>query len=171
MKRIIGFKGVSIAILILTAAVIISIHITQIVGAASEDELVIASQDYVDEQIGILMAEIDSLKAQIAELQGNTSGPSLYSGFKVVVLKVGEQLIGEEGTEIVVRAGRTTAIAAELGGLADVTSDIKKDLMTGMEVPENHLLIISRSDGRGIKSVDNKDVYLLVKGSYTILKT
>lgn len=82
---------------------------------------------------------------------------------KVVDLPKGKQLVAEGGTEIVVRAGRATVVGSNLGGLADVT--VGKDLTKG-EAPLNHLLVVPRSDGRGLKAVT--DCVVLVRGGYSI---
>lgn len=83
--------------------------------------------------------------------------------FEVVELPKGKQLVAEGGTEIVVRAGKASVVGSNLGGLADVT--VGKDLTRG-EAPANHLLVVPRSDGRGLKAVT--DCVVLVRGGYTI---
>lgn len=84
--------------------------------------------------------------------------------FKVVNLKQGQTLIGEQGCELILRMGGAKIIATEKGGLADVTSGI--DLANGESMPSNHHLIIPVNDGRGIKA--NNAVIVLVKGDYEI---
>ena len=84
--------------------------------------------------------------------------------FKVVNLKKGDVLIGEEGTEVVLRMGSAEIIATEKGGLADLTSGY--DLPDGTAMPSNHHLIIPVGDGRGIEAQGT--VIVLVKGDYTI---
>lgn len=82
---------------------------------------------------------------------------------QVVELPTGKQLVAEGGTEIVVRAGRATVVGSNLGGLADVT--VGRDLAKG-EAPLNHLLVVPRSDGRGLKAIT--DCVVLVRGGYSI---
>lgn len=85
--------------------------------------------------------------------------------FKVVEVEAGQNLIGEDGTEMILRFGSVTAIANAAGdGLTDVT--IGKDIKGGETVEVNHLLIIPRSDGRGL-AVSQKS-YVMVKGNYTV---
>lgn len=84
--------------------------------------------------------------------------------FKVVNLKKGDVLIGEAGTEVVLRMGSAKIIATEKGGLADLTSG--HDLADGTAMPSNHHLIIPVDDGRGIEA--QSTVIVLVKGDYTI---
>lgn len=84
--------------------------------------------------------------------------------FKVVNIERGQQLVCEDGTELILRMGSATIVATEKGGLADVTSGI--DLPNGSEMPSNHHLIVPVNDGRGI--IANNKVIVLVKGDYTI---
>lgn len=83
---------------------------------------------------------------------------------QVVDLPQGKSLIGFAGTEIILRSGTATVIDSSLGGLCDVTGGI--DLRKGWEVPANHLLIIPRDDGRGVKATVN--AILMVRGKYEI---
>jgi len=156
----------------------------------------IVTKSYVDEQTGILAARIDSLAdevdklteqastltkqlekaavtiteltAKVADLESKLSGSGNGgSKFEVIKLTKGQQLIAGASAEIILRSGSATAIAGEFGGLADVSSDKSLELMTGDSVPLNHLLIVSRDDGRGIK-IESNEAYLLFKGEYAI---
>jgi len=170
IKRFSNFERF-IAVIILSVAVIFTIHMFQVDASTEGEELVIASKDYVDEQIGILMAEIESLKAKISGTDVNLpEEASVQQLFKVVELEKNQKLIGEEGTEIIVRSGNTTAITGSSGEkLVDVTDGYSDYFDTGAPIPINHLLVVSRSDGRGIESIDEKEVvYVLVKGGYSI---
>lgn len=84
--------------------------------------------------------------------------------FQVVNLEKGSSLIGEAGTELVLRMGTAEIIATEKGGLADLTAGI--DLPHGTSMPANHNLVIPVSDGRGVKA--QSKVIVMVKGDYTI---
>ncbi|GAE87367.1 hypothetical protein [Acetivibrio straminisolvens] len=59
------------------------------------------------------------------------------------------------------------AIGGEGGGLSDITSGTGADINTDDEVPLNHLLLVSRDDGRGLR-VTSEKAWVLVKGPYTI---
>ncbi len=82
----------------------------------------------------------------------------------VVELSSGQSLIGYSGTEIILRSGDATVIDSELGGLCDVTAG--SDLAKGAEVPRNHLLLVPRDDGRGIKVTSN--AFIMVRGKFDI---
>jgi hypothetical protein len=99
--------------------------------------------------------------AQIAQLK---SGGAASDTYKAVQLTAGQKLIGNEGTEVILRSGEATAIDNGANGVSDITG--AKDLMTGQTVAQNHLLLIPRSDGRGILAAT--EVWIMVRGSYTI---
>ncbi|HHY16979.1 MAG TPA: hypothetical protein GX524_02785 [Firmicutes bacterium] len=82
----------------------------------------------------------------------------------VVDLSPGNTLIGYSGTEIILRAGKGTIVDSEMGGLCDLTQGV--DLRNGSEAPKNHLLLVPRDDGRGIKAASQATV--MVRGSFTV---
>ena len=84
--------------------------------------------------------------------------------FQVVNMSKGDVLIGEAGTEIILRMGTAEIIATQKGGLADLTAGT--DLTDGTNMPANHHLVIPVDDGRGIKAKDK--VIVMVKGDYTL---
>ncbi len=84
--------------------------------------------------------------------------------WRLVVVPAGRDLIGSEGTEIILRAGQARVIASQAGGLADVTAGV--DRKEQEAVRANHLLVVPRSDGRGLRAVT--EVILLVRGEYEI---
>lgn len=84
--------------------------------------------------------------------------------FNVIEVEKGMSVICEAGTELILRKGAATIISTEKGGLANVTLGV--DLMNGMPVPSNSLLIVPLSDGRGVMADDN--LILMIKGVYTI---
>lgn len=84
--------------------------------------------------------------------------------FQVVDLKEGDVLMGEAGTELILRMGSAKIIATQKGGLADLTSG--NDLPDGTAMPSNHHLVIPVDDGRGIEAQNT--VIVMVKGDYTV---
>jgi len=135
----------------------------------------LAAASYVDKKfedavkkINQLNLVIEDLNSQIEALSSQLEEQKKYATFTVIELKAGQQLVAGESSEIIVRSGKATAVSGVNGdGLADITSDQSKTLYTGDEVPLNHLLLVSRDDGRGIKAVSN-EVFLLFKGTYEI---
>ena len=57
-----------------------------------------------------------------------------------VKLEAGQTLIGDEGTEIILRSGEATAIDNGANGVSDISAG--KDLMTDNSVAANHLSLI-----------------------------
>ncbi|MHC1721624.1 MAG: hypothetical protein AB9836_00315 [Aminipila sp.] len=86
------------------------------------------------------------------------------TSYSPISLTAGQKLIGGEGAEIILRSGEATAIDNGANGVSDLT--IGTDLMTGSQVVTNHLLLVPRNDGRGIKAVT--DIWVMVRGTYTV---
>ncbi len=84
--------------------------------------------------------------------------------FQVVNMSKGDVLIGEAGTELILRMGTAQIIATEKGGLADLTAGT--DLSDGTLMPSNHHLVIPVDDGRGIEAKDK--VIVMVKGDFEL---
>ncbi|WP_066495998.1 hypothetical protein [Abyssisolibacter fermentans] len=110
-------------------------------------------------QIQTLVEENKQLKEKIANLQSSGS-----AALDVVELKDGQTLICNAGTEIILRGGSATAIASDLGGLSDTTAG--EDIQMNQKIPNNHLLIVPRSDGRGV--LVPKYAIFMVRGSYEV---
>ena len=123
-----------------------------------EDPLVTLS--FVEQRIEQLKYYVDE------KIKGGSNGYPSETGtdLKVVELKAGSSLIGGQGTELILRGGRAIAIDSSMGGLSDVTG--AKDLGKNENIPANHLLIIPRDDGRGIKAIT--DIFVMVRGNYEI---
>jgi hypothetical protein len=115
----------------------------------SEDDPVV-TKSYVDGQIATIKQYVDN---------NSGSGAATYKPLQVAP---GKTLIGGEGTEIILRSGEATAIDNGSNGISDITAG--KDLWTGNPVALNHLLLIPRADGRGIKATT--DIWVLIRGSY-----
>ncbi len=154
-----------ITILITAVLTIFLVNIVQgVTGSGAEpgtEANPLVSKDYVDARIDELLRQIQAIQ------QGGNGGNAL---FQVVELSSGQQLIAGASTEIIVRSGTATAISGINGdGLSDLTTDdiTKGNLVTGQVIPPNHLILVARDDGRGLKAVSDK-VFLLVKGPYTI---
>lgn len=84
--------------------------------------------------------------------------------YEVRHMQKGQKLIGGEGTEIIVRSGEVKAIDNGVDGLSDITGGT--DLKSGVICKVNHLLLVPRSDGRGITA--ETEAYILVRGTYTL---
>lgn len=112
----------------------------------------LVTKSYVDKALYNLKQYVDGKSG------GSTS-------FEIVYLEQGQLLIGDKGTEIILRSGIASVVDSDKGGLADVTAG--RDITKGENVNQNHLLIVPRDDGRGLRA-ENNHVVVLVKGGYTV---
>lgn len=149
----------------------------------------LVSKSYVDSKMAELLTQVDAMRESgdsndssnssnntvyMSELYDyiddqfeaiNQEGIDISSKFEVLQVQAGSRLICEESTEVIVRSGQVSAIANSAGnGLSDVTAGI--DISQGQNVPTNHLIIIPRTDGRGL--LVEQTCYVMVKGTYII---
>lgn len=160
-----------IMIIASAAVLILSLAATAAPGD-SDDPIVVLSyldkrlDDLLSEndlaEVSSLKAEIDELKRQVSMLSGGQSPAA--SEFEVVEIRDGQQLIANAGTEIILRGGEAYVVSSELGGLTNVT--MAKDFVGGMVIPSNNLLIVPRSDGRGVCA--DEYAIMMVRGTYEI---
>lgn len=108
---------------------------------------------------------VDKVLFNLKQYVDSNSGGS--ASFEIVYMEQGQQVMGDKGTEIILRSGMAIVVDSGNGGLADITEG--KDIISGENVMQNHLLIVPRDDGRGIKA-ENNNVVMLVKGDYTVTK-
>ena len=121
---------------------------------SSTDPLV--TKSYVDQSISNLMTA----------LSGSAStGTGAMPVYEPVQLVYGQRLQGGEGAEIIMRSGSGRCFSAVESGLVDVTGG--REIFDGQTVEQNHMLIVSRADGRGVE-VTSDDAWFIVRGSYTI---
>lgn len=131
---------------------------------SAQDPLV--SQSYVDKLITEVRAYVDT-KTQTPSTtppSNPSTSPVANPQLEVVSLAAGQQLTLSAGSELVLRGGKATAVASSSGGLSDLTDGC--DLGQGTPIPANHLLLVAKSDGRGIKVTES--AIALVRGAYSI---
>lgn len=86
------------------------------------------------------------------------------SKFAVVEVPANKSVICYAGTEVIVRTGSCTVIGSANGGLSDATSG--EDIKNAELIKVNHLLIVPRSDNRGVWTATK--AILMIKGDYNI---
>lgn len=163
--------------IVLIVLILLILPINPLINAApgdNNDPIVVLS--YLNQRFNELIEKyglnkIVEHEKTIAELNEKLKNTGTGTGtgsssLQVVELKTGESLIAGAGAEIILRSGKVNAIASSLGGLSDVTK--AGDIAHGAAVVSNHLLIVPRSDGRGVLAVT--DAILLVRGEYKIVK-
>jgi hypothetical protein len=145
-------------------AIVVAVFLGSAVSAntplpgSAEDPLI--TKSYMDQYVNQIRAE---LKREI-EAEFRRLGSA--GGLDVVLLKAGETIIGQAGTEFIVRTGRVNVVEGPAGGLPDLTAgaDIRADVV----VPLNHQLMVPRSDGRGLR-VPSGSATIMVRGNYNII--
>lgn len=123
------------------------------------------TKSYVDQQLASLV------QAEVAKLQEGGSGTSSSSGKALVVerLSPGESIVASAGTEFIVTHGSAVAFS-NTDDIPDLTSGLA--IKDGQQVPEDHLLLFPRDDGRGIKSIETGSesyVWVMIRGDYVVL--
>lgn len=104
-------------------------------------------------------------KSYVDEQISKISGTGGSAQLVVETLHAGQQLIAEAGTEIIVRSGNVVGLMSPAGdGIPNVTAgtDIR-----GTRIPLNNMLLIPRSDGRGVRVIEGP-AYIMVRGAYQI---
>ena len=121
--------------------------------------------------VGVALAMMPANSAASGVDPGTAEDPLVAKSYidqlvrlQVVELEAGQVLRGEAGTEIVLRSGRAAAITTPQGGISDLTAG--RDIQNGETIPANHLLLVPRSDGRGLKALTK--VVALVRGGVSI---
>lgn len=106
-------------------------------------------------------ALLKSATEAFSQLQGSGSV------YEVVHLTKGQKLMARSAVEIIHRAGICHAISPFSDqGLADMTASV--ELYNGDVLTKNNYCLIPRgNDGRGIE-VDSDEVYIMIRGEYTI---
>ena len=138
----------------------------------------IVTKSYVDKvitgterMISDLRTTISGLDRRVTALEAaagdeDTPGAAAPTGWEVIKIEKGDCLLGKEGTEIVLRSGTASAIDNGKDGISDLTGGA--DLKSGVNVEKNHLLLVPREDGRGIRCLSDNGCYVMVCGGYTV---
>jgi hypothetical protein len=133
------------------------------VPGSADDPIV--TKSYVDQKIAAISGTVPTPPPT----SGGSATPVLgIDTFKVVELKPGQVINGGEGTEFIVRAGSAEAVigANAKGGLTDITGGT--NLGNGDEAVANHMILVPRNDGRGLRATSSGTTYVMVRGNYSI---
>jgi hypothetical protein len=96
---------------------------------------------------------------------GELTVDTVTSGsYTPVSVAVGQTIYGKEGTELILRAGKGKVVCNGVDGIADITTG--SEMANGAPATKNHLMVVPRDDGRGIKITEA--AWFLVKGDYEI---
>ena len=168
MKKRLGAIALAIA-LILVAGVYAVYGDSDITG----DPLV--SLSYINE---VLWPEIEdmieraisgeNIRREEVDTEEETEVQVKSFEYEVLHLKENALLLSETPCEILLRSGSAAAyLAGNDNGLADLTDG--GELMEGDALVSNHLLMIPRGDGRGLRITSN-EAYIMVRGGYRIVE-
>ena len=123
-------------------------------GAPGSEDDPVVTKSYVDSAIASLRAS----------LSGAGTGASGGGEWQVVCVPGGKSVVGETGTQMILRSGTATAIDNGANGISDLTGG--SDLRQGAAVSKNHLLLIPGSDGRGIRTAG--ECWVMISGGYAL---
>ncbi len=150
--------------LFFTATAVISLAAFVYAASPGTTDDPLVSKSYVEKLINEAFQNNSSgTNSVITNPAVNTSNST--SNYVPVNVKIGQKLIGEEGTEIILRSGRGFGYVSTESGIVDITQGT--EVFNNEEIIKNHMLIIPRDDGRGIRIVE--DSWFLVKGGYKII--
>ena len=141
-----------------TAAVLATV--TAFGAAGSEDDPLV-SKSYVDDKINQVLEIVNGGSVSL-----DSSGSMSASGasYTPVYASVGQVVLGGEGTEIILRSGKGNIYITGADGIVDSTTG--QNLTNGDTATKNHMMIVPRDDGRGVKVTEA--AWFLIKGDYTI---
>ncbi|MBN2853525.1 MAG: hypothetical protein JXQ23_12385 [Clostridia bacterium] len=129
----------------------------------STDPNVTLRVDNVEKQVGAIETNLDAIDSKISFLDQVTLDLSDGSVWQIVELDAGISIYATDTSEIILRSGTAKVIGNKLNeGLSDVT--VGTDLKDGTSLTSNHLIIIPRGDGRGVKAVTR--CFVMYKGLY-----
>lgn len=116
-------------------------------------------EDVIDEKIE------DALDGKTQETP-DSKPTATDNTYEIITAKAGQMLIGDEGTEMILRSGDATIVSGAQGGVSDLTAGL--DLTQGAFVPKNHLLLSPRKDTRGMNFIT--DAVVIVRGEYSLIR-
>lgn len=150
-------------------------------SAPGSDTDPLVSKSYVDQQIAKYLGEIENLPVStsnkndivnsvVAEINNTYvfDGTSMNESNAIMYVPVqvasGKIIEGGEGAEIILRSGNATAYCPGEDAIVDVTTGL--ELWNNRDIERNHLILIPRKDGRGVKVTE--EAWFMIKGAYTI---
>jgi len=138
---------------------------------ADRDALFADVMLYFEVVYGTQMNAITAALENLADI--NLPGPGEFQipdfeipVFTSITMQAGQSIIFEAGAEFIMRGGHATIIAPDANiGIPDIT--VGRDIMHGARASDNHLMIVPRSDGRGVYFHERS--WIMVRGGHTII--
>nr|WP_317359874.1 hypothetical protein [uncultured Tyzzerella sp.] len=158
-----------VGIQIFLATVIIATGVTFANNQAGSSEDPLVAKSYVDDKINQVLEIINTTVGSDNNTSNNNSSNNTNvqisgNSFKPVLVEVGQTIYGKEGTELILRSGKGSAVVPGAEGIANLTNGL--EIKNKNTINKNHLIIIPRDDGRGVKV--SEKAWFLVKGDYEI---
>lgn len=152
------FKTVVCSVLALAAAGSVMYNVSAASSTAGTDSDPLVTKSYVD----TAMANVMNAFSNQTQTGTNTSS----DGFEPVFVEKGQTIIGKGGSEIILRSGTAAAYTESQDGIIDVTTGL--EYHNGENIDANHMLIVSRDDGRGAAVSSEGGAWFIIKGGYTV---
>ena len=154
----------------------LSINVMALGNQAGSSSDPVVTKSYVDKKISDALGKgssgelseyqmefiISEIKQSLADELNGTG--AIGDSYVPVNVEAGFILIGEEGTEIILRSGQAEGYTDGAEGVVNATTG--EEVTNGTKINKNNLLIIPRSDGRGVKCATNS--WFIIKGGYSI---
>lgn len=127
-----------------------------------------------EQTILALESKIDAMEKEIKNKSDapavSTPVPTADSGYSVIYLTGGTQLLASSVCTIILRSGSAEVVSPfPAQGVTDITDGV--ELFAGNAMPANHAVIVPRgNDGRGIRITSTAGAYILVQGGYTLVE-
>jgi len=127
----------------------------------------VVTKSYVDQKIAAIGGTNPNSNTNPTKPSAGEETDSESSGIDIVLVKAGQTLMMQDGSEAIVRVGKAVAFSSDTNGIADVTDGI--DIKSGSKVPNNHLVIFPRG-GRGIMPdpTQTNGLTVMVRGGYEV---
>ena len=114
-------------------------------------------------QTGAMQNDVDDSNKRIDFMDTTVRNLSDGTVYQVIKVDPGIRVLASDTGEVILRSGTARVIGNEHGeGLSDLTSG--REIKDGEYVEKDHLILISRGDGRGI--VTETVCYIIYKGLY-----
>lgn len=160
MKKSRAGTVIAVAFLILSITLAVSFG----AGAPGSEDDPVVTKSYVDEVSEKLWDKVEKAIEDDKKENEAQGTQQKAASWEVVCVPGGKRVIGETGTQMILRSGSATAIDNGANGISDLTGG--KDLRMGTAISKDHLLLIPGSDGRGMKTLG--ECWLMIQGGYAL---